>query len=317
MNRTIIVIIVIVLAFGGSYLCKRALHTEGRPLALSQNPSPEKGSSHRQCRRIVSLAPSITETLFALGLGDRVVAVTRYCEYPVEARTIMKVGGYYDANYEAIMALSPDLVIMLPEQEKQRQFLENAGFEVLVVNNKTIPDILGTIKAVGERCDVTERSRILNADLESRMDRVRRGAETAFRPRVMVSIGGNMGNGSNDNFCVAGPKSFYDQMVTLAGGVNAYQGHLAFPEVSKEGLIELNPHVIIDIAVNTDYQVMSQSTRTTILKTWTEAASGTDAARDNRIYLFEKDYMVIPGPRFILALEDIARKIHPEKEARQ
>ncbi|MDA8123662.1 MAG: helical backbone metal receptor [Deltaproteobacteria bacterium] len=309
LTRTIVVLIITALAFGGSYLGKRALRVQEPAASLSL--ASRKAPAYLPCRRIVSLAPSITETLFALGLGDNVVAVTRYCEFPAEARKKARIGGFYDANYEAILSLAPDLVILLPEQENIRQFLDKAGFSVLVVNNKTIADIFAAIAAIGSRCGVEERSVSLAADLTARRDHIRQGARRLSRPRVMVSIGGNMG-GHLDKICVAGPRTFYGQLVDLAGGVNAYQGKLAFPEISREGLLELNPEVIIDIAVNTDYRASGESARAAGIRKWREAASGTAAARDNRIYVLEKDYMVIPGPRFILALEDIASVLHSE-----
>ena len=191
LNRTIVVLIIAALAFGGSYLGMRALRAQ-EPAASLSLASPQ-ASAQLPCRRIVSLAPSITETLFALGLGDNVVAVTRYCEYPAEARRKVRIGGFYDANYEAILSLAPDLVILLPEQENIRQFFQKAGFSVLVVNNKTVPDIFATIEAIGRRCGVAERSAVLAAELGARRDRLRQGAPMTSRPRVMVSIGGNMG----------------------------------------------------------------------------------------------------------------------------
>ncbi|MFH1081256.1 MAG: helical backbone metal receptor [Pseudomonadota bacterium] len=309
LNRMIVVLLIAALAFGGSYLGKRALRA-WKP-AASLSLASQKTPAHLPCRRIVSLAPSITETLFALGLGDNVAAVTRYCEFPAEARKKVRIGGFYDANYEAILSLAPDLVILLPEQDNIRQFLDKAGFNVLVVNNKTIADIYAAIAAIGRRCGVEERSASLAADLTTRRDHIRQGARSLSHPRVMVSIGGNMG-GHLDKICVAGPRTFYGQLVDLAGGVNAYQGKLAFPEISREGLIELNPEVIIDIAVNTDYRALGESARAAGIKKWQEAASGTVAARDSRIYVLEKDYMVIPGPRFILALEDITAALHSE-----
>jgi len=314
MNRTIVVLIIAALAFGGSYLGMRALRAQERPAPLSL-ASPQE-SAQLPCRRIVSLAPSITETLFALGLGDNVVAVTRYCEYPAEARRKVRIGGFYDANYEAILSLAPDLVILLPEQENIRQFFQKAGFSVLIVNNKTVPDIFAAIEAIGRRCGVADRSAVLAAELGARRDRLQQGAPMISRPRVLVSIGGTMGNGQLDEICVAGLRTFYGQLVDLAGGVNAYQGKLAFPEISREGLVELNPGVIIDIAVNTDYRALGEKARAAVVRKWQEAAAGTDAARDRRIYVFEKDYMVIPGPRFILALEDIAAVLHPEAKGK-
>ena len=317
MKKNIILVLIICMAFSLSYIGKRALRTVAGPSCAPHNESGLQKSRLDRCRRIISMAPSITETLFALGLGERVVAVTRYCQYPAEAKKRIKIGGYYDANYEAIMGLSPDLVILLPEQDKIRQFLEKSGFSTLTVDNKTIPDILGAINAIGQRCDVEKESKALTSDLQKRMDNVRQRSAGLAHPKVLVSIGGGMRSGSLDNICAAGRKSFYGQMVELVGGSNVYQGPLTFPDISKEGVAELNPQIIIDIFVNPDYKELTGRERAALVKEWKTMAGNTDAAKNDRIELFVKDYTVIPGPRFILALEDMAKMLHSvEKEGK-
>jgi iron complex transport system substrate-binding protein len=312
-KRIVVVAAIICAAFTLSYMGKRAFRASDGPLPQAHETRLQEAKAP-VAHRIISLAPSITETLFALGLGEKVVAVTRYCEYPPEAKKRVRIGGYYDANYEAIVGLSPDLVILLPEQEKTRQFLEKAGIATLVVNNKTIPDILATVRAIGARCGIEERSEKLASDLNSRIERLQKRNKALDRPKVLVSIGGKMGSGSTDSICAAGRVSFYGQMVILAGGVNVYQGPLAFPDISREGMVELNPQVIIDIAVSPSYEPLTRKTREATMKEWRKTAAGTEAARDNRVYLLDRDYMVIPGPRLILALEEIAQAIHPQGE---
>jgi iron complex transport system substrate-binding protein len=307
-RRTVAVIMICVAVFSLSYAGKRVLATRGAA------PSPgDQAARTASAQRIVSLAPSITETLFALGLGDRVIAVTRYCDYPAEARTRARVGGFYDANFEAILGLAPDLAILLPEQEKIRQFLTAAGIATLTVNNKTIPDILAAVREIGKRCGVQRKSERLATDLETRMERFRRLGAGVNRPRVLVSIGGSMRSGSLETICAAGGKSLYGEMVNLVGGTNAYRGSLPFPDVSREAVAELDPQVIIDIVVNPHYEPSDTKLRESTMRQWREIASRTEAVRMNRVYIMEKDYHVIPGPRFILALEDMAKVILPEE----
>jgi iron complex transport system substrate-binding protein len=307
-NRTIAVLITALLVFGASALANRALH--------APDPSGwQQAGTSLPCRRIASLAPSITETLFALGLGEQVAAVTRYCQYPAEAKEKPRIGGYYDANYEALFALAPDLAILLPEQEKVRRFLDRQGIEVLVVNNKTMADILAMIGTIACRCGVEVRGKVLTAELTAKKEAIRQEGLRYFRPpRVLVSIGGNMGSGPGSRICVAGPETFYGQLVRLAGGRDAYQGKQAFPEIAREGLLELNPEVIIEIAVNTDYRPLGTKAKRALLDKWRKTAAGTAAARDGRIYILEGDYLVIPGPRFIQALEDVATVIRSRKD---
>ena len=110
-------------------------------------------------KRIISMSPSITETLYALDLGERVVGVTRFCTYPPETKEKMKVGGYIDLNYEAITVLQPDLVILLPEHEKVRNYLTELGIRFQVVHNRTVSEILATIITIGTICGAEKRAK--------------------------------------------------------------------------------------------------------------------------------------------------------------
>jgi iron complex transport system substrate-binding protein len=258
--------------------------------------------------RIVSLAPSITEILFALGLGDRVVGVTRYCDYPPEALSREQVGGYYDPNYEAIVGLRPDLVVLLPEHAEAREHLARLGVRTLAVDHRSVQGILASITAIGEVGGAEQQAGEIVADIEVRMIQVRRSVEVLPSPRVLICVGRNMGSGSLEDVCVAGNDGFYSEMLKLAGGVNAYSGRMAFPMVSTEGILRMNPEVIIDMVP--DLEAGGWSERT-IVDEW-DTLSGVDAVRHGRVHVFNDDFVVIPGPRFVRVVEKIARTIHPE-----
>jgi iron complex transport system substrate-binding protein len=259
--------------------------------------------------RIIALAPSITETLFALGLGDRVVGVTRYCRYPPEATTKAKVGGYSDPSYEDMVRLKPGLVVMLSEHVAAKQLLSGFGIKVLVVDNADISGIVSSIMKIGRTCGVEQNAIKIVDNIENRMDRIKRRANGLPRPRVMVSLGRGMGSGQLQDIYIAGKNTFYDDMIILAGGVNAYNGTtVTFPQISMEGIYQLNPQIIIDMVPDLDGIKISTEK---ILAEWNRA-SKVDAVRNKRVYLFEEDYSVLPGPRFILLLEKMAKVIHPE-----
>lgn len=263
----------------------------------------------RGYHRIISLAPSITETLFALGLGDRVMGVTRYCRYPPEALTKANVGGYYDPNCEEIVRLKPDLVVMLAEHEVPRKLFESLRVNVLTVDNTTISGIVGSIVKIGTICGVEQNAIKIVEDIENRLDRIKHRTTGLPRPRVMISLGRGMGSGSLADIYIAGRNTFYGEMVIFSGGVNAYNGTtVTFPQVSNEGIYQLNPQIIIDMVSDLDKIKTSEEK---ILAEWNSVAN-VDAVRNKRVYLFEQDYSVIPGPRFISILEQMARVIHPE-----
>jgi iron complex transport system substrate-binding protein len=307
MRRKIALGAIIVTVFAASYFAKRALRTGENSNSAISSSDPGKNAA-KFPSRIVSLAPSITETLFELGLMDRVAGVTRYCDYPPEALAKTKIGGYYDPNYEAIVALKPDLIIMLTEHEDPKQHLAKLGFDILAVDHRDIQGILRSIETIGTACGVEPKAESIVKDIRERMEYVRRKTAKLRSPRVMVSIGRNMGSGTLEDVYISGKDGFYDEMIRLAGGVNAYEGSVAFPAISNEGIIRMNPEVIIDMVPDLEEQGWDVNR---IYKEWNEAYP-VDAVRNDRVYVFSEDYVVVPGPRFILLLEKMGRVMYPE-----
>jgi iron complex transport system substrate-binding protein len=259
--------------------------------------------------RIVSLSPSITEILFALGLGDRVVGVTRFCKYPPEAQKKQVVGGYYDPDFEAIIRLHADCIIMLPEHAASKKNIESLGAAVLVVDHTTIEGTLRSIGEIGAKCGVAARAKGLSDSLRVAMACIGKKTNGLPRPRVLVTIGRGMASGSLDNLFIAGKGTMYDEFLTLAGGTNAWKGGAGhFPQVSLEGIYGLNPDVIIDMVPDLrEYNL----TKEKVAAEW-EKADRVKAVAGKRVYLLEDDFVTVPGPRMVMALEQMARAIHPE-----
>ncbi len=308
MFRKLVLGAIIAVAFAGSFLAKRALQNQdpGKNGTVVMSEAGEDTPEYP--RRIVSLAPSITESLYAFGRIDRVVGVTRYCDYPPEALTKTKIGGYYDPNYEAIIALEPDLIIMLAEHETPRQHLAGLGYNIVVVNHKSISGILRSIETVGEACGASDKAKTIADDIRARMERIREKTEGLPSPRVMVSIGRNMGSGTLKDVYISGKEGFYDEMIEIIGGVNAYSGGVAFPVVSSEGIVTMNPEVIIDMVPDLEENGWNPEM---IMKEW-EALPQVDAVKNRRVYVFGEDYVAVPGPRFIAIMEKMARVMYPE-----
>jgi iron complex transport system substrate-binding protein len=307
MSRKLILGAVIVAAFAVSFLAKKALQNKelrDSGSVVSFHEGDESKISHK---RIISLAPSITECLYVLGLMDQVVGVTRYCDYPPEALTKTKIGGYYDPNYEAILMLKPDLIIMLAEHEEPRENLAKLGYNIVVVNHKSISGILRSIEAIGEACGASEKARSITEDIRARMERIREKTEGLSHPRVMVSIGRNMGSGTLKDVYISGNEGFYNEMIEFIGGVNVYKGGVAFPVVSGEGIIIMNPEIIIDVVPDLEERGWDPEM---IYKEW-DVVSQVDAVKNRRVHVFGEDYVAVPGPRFISIMEKIARVIYP------
>ncbi|MCX7592047.1 MAG: helical backbone metal receptor [Kiritimatiellae bacterium] len=266
------------------------------------------GSAPTRAERIVSMAPSITEVLYALGLGEKVVGVTRYCRYPPEAANKPKVGAYLDPNYEAILVLKPDLVILLKGSGDTVERLKQLQIDSLVVDHGSIEGILLSLRQIGEKCGVPDKATELEATMRRQLGEIRKKVEKCSRPRVLISAGRTLGTGSLQEIYVPGPGNFYDQVIQLAGGTNAYSGPVPYPVVSAEGVLQMNPDVIIEVAPDLEARRLD---RKAILAEW-QQLSGVTAVKKGCIYIFEEDFAAIPGPRILRLADKMARILHPE-----
>ncbi|MCK5087290.1 MAG: ABC transporter substrate-binding protein [Melioribacteraceae bacterium] len=273
--------------------------------------SENNSNAYQSYERIISLSPSTTETIFALGLGSKLVGVTQFCNYPPEAKEIKNVGGYFDPNYEAITMLQPDLVIILPEHESVKQYLSELGINYLVVNNKTIADILSTIETIGKVCNAEIKAGQLLQDINSRINNIKEKTKDLGLPRVLISVGRTIGEETLKEVYIVGQNTYYNELINFAGGENAFQNdRIEYPMLSAEGIILINPEIIIDLIADLESSGLTESK---VKEEW-ESVGSVEAVKNNRLYVFTKGYIVIPGPRFILLLEDLARVIHPEIE---
>jgi len=260
-------------------------------------------------QRIVSMAPSTTEILFALGLGDQVVGVSRYCDYPDAAGKIVKVGGHVDPNYEAIVAARPDLVILLTAHRDVKTELDKLGIRTLVTPHKSVGDIHEAIRLIGDACDRRQRADTLLDQLARRTQAVREAVEGRPRPRVLICIGRDTESEQLSGIYVPGRHEFYDEIIEMAGGVNAYEGEqVAYPEISAEGVLQINPDVIIDLA---DYTHTGEKTPAEIEAQWS-ALRTVGAVRDGRVHAITGTHAMRPGPRYVEFLEQLARLLHPD-----
>ncbi|OGR83902.1 MAG: hypothetical protein A2902_05375 [Elusimicrobia bacterium RIFCSPLOWO2_01_FULL_64_13] len=278
-------------------------------LAPASGGDPPRAASAP--RRIIPLSPSVTEIVYALGLGDRIVGVTRYCEYPPEVSEKELVGGYYDPSYEAIVRLEPDLVIALPEQEAAAGHLSRLGLKVMRTDHRTIAGILASIRDIGAACGAAEEAERIASGLEDRIARVKERTARSRRPRVLISLGRMAAEGPVGRIFVPGRKSFYGEILEMAGGANAYdRADADFVTLSSEGILAVDPEVVLDMIPDMDERRL---TRESVLAEWARLFH-LGAGRNREIHVMGGTYILIPGPRFILLLEDMARRIHPEAD---
>ena len=257
-------------------------------------------------QRIIATLPSITEVLFDMGLGDRIIAVSSYTKYPPETAAIEKIGGHYDLNREKIISLKPDLLILPAEDELLRKSLQPFSIPVLTVEHHTLTGVLDSYLVMGELFgeDILTTARQKRQELSDRLNEWEaRTPGTQGRTPIptLISIERSRGTGRIQYLFVAGADSFLSEVVAKAGGKNAAASvELSAYQISAEGVIHLAPEVIIDLQV--DGTDTAQN-----LSDWQSLGNSVPAVRNNRILVLTDDFASIPGPRTPILIEMIAR----------
>jgi len=246
-------------------------------------------------QRIVSLAPSNTEILFALGLGDKVVGVTDWCDYPPEALEKEKVGSYDTPDIEKIVALNPDLVLVA--YGTTMDVINNlVGLELTVFGIKStdLDDVLNDIRTVGEITGKKVEAQALTSEMESRIQAVTdQTEELEQRPRVFYIVW-------HDPLWTAGSETFIHELIEKGGGVNICQDINGYATITLEEVVARNPEVIITSEWSFDWAINAA------------LLEDTEARQNNRIYQGDDDLVQRPGPRLVEGLEWFAHFIHPE-----
>jgi iron complex transport system substrate-binding protein len=237
--------------------------------------------------------------------------VTRYCSYPAEVAAKPKIGGYFDPNYEAILALRPDLVVMLEEHEQGLPGFQKLHLETRVVCHKNIRGIIDSIRSIGRICGRGPEARRMAKDIEDRLQACEIRGSGLPHPRVLFSVDRTPMPGHLVDVYIAGHDGYFDEMIRLAGGENAFREEgVRYPVVSAEGILAMNPEVIIDLVVGPFQQQRSDEA---LAADWNELAE-IDAVKQHRVHVLRADYACVPGPRFVQVVEDIARILHPEAD---
>jgi len=252
-------------------------------------------------QRLVTLAASLTEMVFAVGLGSRVVGVEQFSDYPPAARELPKVGSYKLPDLERIVALQPDLCLAIkdgnPPQVLER--LRSLGIPVYVVDPRNLPGVIATMEEIGGLLGAAGKAGELATELRRRHQRIKDlAAQAAHHPRVFFQIGVSP-------IVSAGSHTFLDELITTAGGLNLAAGKAPYPRFSQEQILALQPEVIIITS-------MTRGGAFEQVKAGWERWETLPAARNHRIFLVDSDIMDRPSPRLLDGLELLFRLIHPE-----
>ena len=251
--------------------------------------------------RVISLAPNITEIVFALGEGARLVGVTTFSDYPAEARNIPKVGSYIRLDLERIVSLSPDLCLAIkdgnPKEAVSR--LESLGIPVYAVDPRNLESVMETMIRIGGLMGAADKARL---EVQGMRNRVRsidaRVLKARDRPRVFFQIGVSP-------IVSVGSNTFIHELIVQAGGINVARGPIPYPRFSKEQVLGLSPDVIIITS-------MARAAVFDQVKAEWQQWKNMPAVRDNRIFIQDSNLFDRPSPRLVDALQVLAGLIHPE-----
>jgi iron complex transport system substrate-binding protein len=251
-------------------------------------------------QRIISLAPSVTESLFALELESRIVGVTSYCDYPPAAQHKEKVGDTIHPNLEKIISLRPDLVIIstASQLEGLTRRLDQLAIPVFVVNPRSVREVVASLRTLGSLTGTDARAESLAADMERRIAEIERKLAGGPRTRVLYVL-------QTGPLITVGGKTFINDLIELAGGSSISSTEsAAYPQFSREAVAARAPEVIIAPSSHGTEIVGEQA----LLKDF----AGTPAISNRRILRVDPDLVDRPGPRLIDGLEQLARGLHPE-----
>jgi len=262
----------------------------GRTVSIPDNPL-----------RVVSLAPSVTEIIFALGEGNRLKGVTQHCDFPAEAQSLPKVGSYVHLDLERIVALKPDLCIAVRDGNPKEVVmeLESFGIPVYTVDPRNLETAVDTVLEVGRLLNATTKAQHLANEMRTKIEKVKECiAKTELRPRVFFQIGAAP-------IVSVGKNTVIHELIVAAGGQNLAEGPATYPRFSMEQVLALQPDIII-ITSMTKEQDLEE-----LCAEW-KKYGGLPAVRDNRIFFVDADLFDRVSPRLIDGLETLAGIIHPE-----
>jgi iron complex transport system substrate-binding protein len=247
------------------------------------------------------VAPNVTEILFALGLEDRLVGVSNYCQYPPEAKKIEKIGGYINPSLEKIVALRPDLVVGIAEGDLRTFVDKLAGLKVpvYIANPRDALEVLTSIRKIGEVTFAPEPARRIVRSMEEKIGSIRDKVQGRRRPRVLHILDFNP-------LISAGKGTFVDDLIRLGGGRNVAEAATGkYPRFSMEEVLVQDPEVILLASMKSGDPLVKQ-------RRWWERWKTISAVKQGRVYVLDSDLIHRPSPRMAEGLEKVAKAIHPE-----
>lgn len=250
-------------------------------------------------QRIVSMSPSVTESIFALGAEDKLVGVTDYCNYPTEAANITSIGGFSTPNLEIIATLNPDLIIASKWNAESVAQLENQGYAIVLIIANTLDDIIENMGVFGNLINKRTNGVYLMGNMSYNMELITNKTNTLNYSQIVDSYFEVW-----ESPKIVGAKSFINDMINKAGAINIFGNiNLEYPIVSHEAIIDGNPDVIFITEHSAPWYSQQVCERA--------GYNAINACINNRVYQVFDDIYLRPGPRIVDALENMTRYLYP------
>lgn len=248
--------------------------------------------------KIITLSPAVNEIVFALGLGDNIIANTQFCDFPIESKNIKKVGGYGSVSLEKVVNLNPNIIINQNYDKKLNSSLKALGFKTLVYKTDSLDDIKFAIKDLGDVFNRQNEAKILNTNIENSLKNIENIVENQ-KILIVISPQDTLSN----QIYVTNNYIYFEDIIKKSGNKNAYQSSLkSQPAINSEKLILLNPDIIILLAP----YLKSNKQKDDMLNLWKNLP--VNASKKDNIYIIDKTYSGISSHRVQYLIDDF-RKI--------
>lgn len=248
-------------------------------------------------QRVVSLAPGLTEIVFALHKGNTLVGVTKFCDYPAAAKRIKKIGGFLDVNIEVLVSLAPDMILIYPEHYDKVKFMRQQT-QIVMVQHSRLPDLLQSILIIGRVLHAEMEAERLVSSIQEKLQKISIRGKGKKKIRTLFVAGRNIDE--LKNMYIIGKKDFLNDLLEIAGGTNAYEGSVNYPSISMESVVFMNPEFIFEISAH--YEGISDEK---ILNLWRPFRMVL-AVEKKHIEIVKKSFWLRPGPRVGLIAEELA-----------
>ena len=254
-------------------------------------------------KRILSLAPNITEMIYKIGAGDLLIGRTDYCLYPKAVAKVEKIGGYLNPDFEKMVSLQPDIVFMLPNGELERK-LNRLNLKTFTLPDETVEDIILSIGALGRVLGHSETAELVVQGIQDTLEWVKNNAVGRYPVSTLLVVGRE--GGSLKSIYAAGKDTYLSEILELCGSRNIYEDVAPrYFDVSKEDLVYRNPDTILEFRIIASEQAETEVAQ---LKEDWKPLSTINAVRYEQIHIFTDRYFIIPGPRIgqvAMALFDV------------